>query len=69
TNTEWAPWTVVRSNDKKRGRLEAMRWVLSQFEYTDKDLDIVHTPDPLIVGPPSQVYEHGERTATQFPPL
>ena len=28
TDSEWAPWTVVRSNDKKRGRLEAIRWVL-----------------------------------------
>lgn len=29
SDTEFAPWTVVRSNDKKRGRLEAMRHVLT----------------------------------------
>jgi polyphosphate kinase len=69
TNTDWAPWTVVRSNDKKRGRLEAMRWVLSLFDYRDKDFDLVGLPDPLIVGPPSQVYERDEPTGRQFPPL
>ena len=35
TDTEHAPWTVVKSNDKKRARLEAMRWVLSSFDYPD----------------------------------
>ena len=33
TDTEWAPWTVVRSNDKKRGRSKAMRWVLNRVDY------------------------------------
>jgi hypothetical protein len=48
---------VVKSNDKKRGRLESMRYVLSRFEYTGKDDDNVGTPDPLIVGPPDTVRE------------
>ena len=61
TDTEFAPWTVVRSNDKKRGRLEAMRHVLTLFDYDDKDAEAVGTPDPLIVGPPREVYERGER--------
>ena len=69
TSTDWAPWTVVRSNDKKRGRLEAMRWVLHHIDYADKDTDIVLAPDPLIVGPPSVVYEQGELTGKQYPPL
>jgi polyphosphate kinase 2 len=56
-----APWTVVKSNDKKRARVEAMRWVLSSFDYTDKDYDVVGTPDPLIVGPPSKTVEPSER--------
>ncbi len=57
-----APWTVVRSNDKKRGRLEALRFVLDQLDYPDKRHDIVGTPDPLIVGPPEVVgSEAGER--------
>ncbi len=69
TDTEWAPWTVVRSNDKKRGRLEAMRWVLSQLDYPDKDESIVGTPDPNIVGPPSTIYETGENTGRVYPQL
>ncbi len=46
-------WTVVRSNDKKRGRIEAMRFVLSKLDYPKRDDNIVGRPDPLIVGPPS----------------
>ena len=60
TDTEWAPWTVVRSNDKKRGRVEAMRWMLHRLDYPGKDLDVVGSPDRLIVGPPSSVYNHGD---------
>ncbi|MEV4287951.1 polyphosphate kinase 2 [Nonomuraea bangladeshensis] len=49
TDTERAPWTVIKSNDKKRARLEAMRHVLSLFDYEGKDREVVGTPDPLIV--------------------
>lgn len=45
------PWTVVKSNDKKRARLEAMRYVLSRFAYQDKDEHVIGESDPLIVGP------------------
>jgi polyphosphate kinase len=44
------PWTVVKSNDKKRARLEAMRYVLSRVPYEDRDEATVGIPDPLIVG-------------------
>ena len=50
TDTETAPWTVVKSNDKKRARINAMRHVLSKFDYDNKDHDVVGQPDPLIVG-------------------
>ncbi|GER24207.1 hypothetical protein NCCP1664_27020 [Zafaria cholistanensis] len=60
TDTEWAPWTVVKSNDKKRARLAAMRHVLSLFEYTGKDRDLVGCPDPLLVGPAAAVMAEGE---------
>ena len=50
TDTADAPWTVVKSNDKKRARIEALRYVLSVLDYTDKDPAVVGTPDPLIVG-------------------
>jgi polyphosphate kinase 2 len=55
THTAHAPWTVVRSNDKKRGRIEAIRFVLDQLAYPDKNVAVVGRPDPLIVGPPTTV--------------
>jgi len=69
TNTDHAPWTVVRSNDKKRGRVEAMRWVLANVDYPDKDEGIVGSPDPNIVGPPPLIEETGEHTGRIFPLL
>ncbi|MDL9945368.1 polyphosphate kinase 2 [Gordonia sp. ABSL11-1] len=50
TDTDHAPWTVVKSNDKKRARLNAMRHVLSLFDYEGKNPEFVGEPDPLIVG-------------------
>jgi polyphosphate kinase len=67
TNTSEAPWTIVKSNDKKRARLEAMRWVLARFPYADRDDEIVGTPDGRVVGPPSVVYEVGEHVSQQAP--
>ena len=49
TDTDHAPWISIRSNDKKRARLNAMRYFLSQFEYEGKDHEVVGSPDPLIV--------------------
>jgi polyphosphate kinase len=49
THTPEAPWTVVRSNDKRRARLEAMRVVLAQFDYPDKDPWVVGEVDPRVV--------------------
>ena len=50
TDTEVAPWIVVKSNDKKRARLNAMRYVLGKFDYDNKDHEVVGHADPLIVG-------------------
>ncbi len=58
TDTADAPWTIVKSNDKKRARLETMRHFLSTLDYPDKDHDIATPPDPLIIGHASQVI-HG----------
>jgi polyphosphate kinase 2 len=55
-----APWTVVKSNDKKRARLEAMRYVLSQMPYAGRDDEVAGHPDPLIVGPAPALYESSE---------
>lgn len=51
TDTADSPWTVVKSDDKKRARIECMRFFLSRLNYPEKDTDIVGTPDPKIVGP------------------
>jgi polyphosphate kinase 2 len=70
TDTADAPWTVVKSNDKKRARLEAMRFVLSRFDYPEKDTEVAHEADPAVVGPASVLFEHGESAgARQAPPL
>ena len=50
TDTADAPWTIVKSDDKKRARLNAMRHFLSQLPYPAKDAARVGKPDPLIVG-------------------
>ena len=57
TDTADAPWTIIKSDDKKRARLNCMQHFLHALDYPDKDRHIVHGPDPLIVGTPSQVIE------------
>ena len=57
TDTADAPWTIVKSDDKKRARLNCMQHFLSLLDYPDKDEHVVRGPDPLIVGTPSQVIE------------
>jgi polyphosphate kinase 2 len=67
TDTADAPWTVIKSDDKKRARLNAMRFVLSQLPYPNKDLEVVSEPDPLIVGSASEIYEEGEHNMASAP--
>jgi polyphosphate kinase 2 len=67
TDIEAAPWTVVKSNDKKRARIEAMRSVLARFDYADKDHDVVGVPDPRVVGAAATLLEEGEDEATLSP--
>jgi polyphosphate kinase 2 len=55
TDTADAPWTVIKSDDKKRARLNAMQYFLSSLPYPGKDTHVVRGPDPLIVGQTSQV--------------
>jgi polyphosphate kinase 2 len=54
-DTSDAPWTVIKSDCKKRARLNAMRYLLSRLPYAQRDLARVGTVDPLIVGRPSLV--------------
>lgn len=58
TDTADAPWTVIKSNDKKRARLNCMMHFLNSLDYPGKDPSIVGIPDPLIVGKSSHVI-HG----------
>ncbi|MEW6677797.1 MAG: polyphosphate kinase 2 [Pseudomonadota bacterium] len=60
TDTADAPWTVIKSDDKKRARLNAMRYVLHKLPYTKKDIERIGPLDPLLVGRAHVVYERGE---------
>ena len=60
TDTAEAPWTVVKSNCKKRARLNAMRYVLHTLPYDGKTSDDIGIIDPLLVGRAHVVYERGE---------
>ncbi len=61
TDTADAPWTVIKSDCKKRARLNAMRYVLQKLPYTNKNADHIGQIDPLLVGRAHVVYERGER--------
>ena len=55
TDTADAPWTIVKSDDKKRARLACMQHFLATLPYPNKNAKIVTGPDPLIVGSTSHV--------------
>ncbi|MFE5490661.1 polyphosphate kinase 2 [Streptomyces virginiae] len=67
TDTADAPWTVVKSNDKRRGRLEAMRSLLWRIDYDRKDEEAVGRPDSLIVGAADTLLESGEEPTDLSP--
>jgi len=60
TDTADAPWVIIKSNDKKRARLNCMKHFLSSLEYPDKDPAVVSLPDPLIVGHASHIVHGAE---------
>jgi len=59
-DTSDAPWTVIKSDCKKRARLNAMRYVLHRMPYERKDPALLGPVDPLIVGRPSLVPSVGD---------
>ena len=63
TDTADAPWTVVKSDCKKRARINAMRFILSQLDYPNKDSNVACSPDAKIVGSAAEIYEAGEQRA------
>lgn len=60
TDTADAPWTVVKSDDKKRARLACMRHFLSSLDYPEKDHAVVGLPDNNIVGQASHVLHQND---------
>ena len=56
TDTAIAPWTVVNTNDKRTGRIHAIRHVLTSIPYEGKDADVVRQPAPAIVAPAREVF-------------
>lgn len=60
TDTKASPWTVIRSDDKKRARLNCLHYVLDQFDYPNKDKSFVGEIDPKIIGPKEVIYDTSE---------
>ncbi len=63
TDTKDAPWTIIRSDDKKRGRINCIRHFLHSLDYPGKDHDVVGSPDPLIAGSSKDIYEKDEHAS------
>lgn len=68
TDTADAPWTVIKSDCKKRARVNAMRFLLQKLDYPNKNTKIARPPDSLIVGSAAHIYEAGEHMLDK-PPL
>ena len=64
TDTADSPWIVIKSDDKKRARVNAMRYVLHSLPYTGKDVDRIGRVDDLLVGRANIIHERNERTFT-----
>ena len=60
TDTADAPWTVIKSDDKKRARINCIRHFLHSLDYPGKDRSVAHAPDALLVGRASHGFEEDE---------
>ncbi|MCA0432877.1 MAG: polyphosphate kinase 2 [Proteobacteria bacterium] len=60
TDTADAPWTIIKSNDKKRARIACMQYFLSSLPYPEKNKRLVTGPDPLLVGTTAHVIGRDE---------
>ncbi len=65
TDTADAPWSIIKSDDKKRARLNCMMHFLNSLDYPGKDPSVVHDPDPLIVGNSSHLLRSKEGLHTK----
>ncbi len=66
TDTADAPWTVIKSDDKKRARINCLRHFLNKLDYPDKNPDIAVAPDPLLVGSAATIRETAESVPESF---
>ena len=60
TDTKACPWTVIRSDDKKRARLNCLRYVLNQLNYPNKDQELVEHFDVEIIGSKEVIFDTSE---------
>lgn len=60
TDTSESPWIVIKSDCKKRARLNALRYVLNKLDYEGKDSSQIGNIDPLLVGRAGALYEKDE---------
>ena len=67
TDTADAPWTIIKSSDKKRARINCLQHFLSALPYPNKDSRVVGGPDPLIVGPSHHVIGESDHVLGQAP--
>ncbi|MNE78948.1 Polyphosphate kinase 2 [compost metagenome] len=63
TDTADAPWTVIKSDDKKRARINCIRHFLHSLDYPGKDPAVAYAPDPSLVGRASRDFEEDEAPA------
>ncbi|MCY4366539.1 MAG: polyphosphate kinase 2 [Chloroflexi bacterium] len=60
TDTKVSPWVVVKSDDKRRARLNSMRYLLRSLEYDPEVAERVSMTDPKLIGPAKSVFAEGE---------
>lgn len=65
TDTADAPWTIIKSSDKKRARINCMQHFLASLDYPDKNMHVARAPDPLIVGISQHVIGNSEHILGQ----
>ena len=61
THSDVAPWYVIKSDDKMRARINAIRHVLHCIPYDDKDSQVVYPSDPWIIARADEVWDIAER--------
>ena len=66
TDIDVAPWTIIKSDDKMRARINAMRHMLHVLDYDGKDMSVAYAPDPSIVASASDIYTAGAPPAVRM---